>query len=135
MELELLDANGNPTDFSGSVTLAGNGQVSAFVNQFEGFGALPFPFRGVLRITGSTALSVVGLRGRYNARGEFLITTILPVDENSAASTAERIFSHFADGMDYTTQFILFSGSAGAMGRGALTLFSQSGESAGVNLP
>ncbi len=135
VELELLDANGNPTGFSGSVTLAGNGQVSAFVNQFEGFRSLPFPFRGVLRITGSTALSVVGLRGRYNARGEFLITTILPVDENSAASTAERIFPHFADGMDYTTQFILFSGSAGAMGRGALTLFSQSGESAGVNLP
>ena len=88
------------------------------------------PFQGILRVsTASPAgVSVLGLRTRYNERGEYLITTTTPVDENTQAVPAELVFPQFADGGGYTTQFILFSGSANQVSFGALQFFTQSGE-------
>jgi len=127
---ELTRLDGSSTGLTGSVTVPANGQKAMFANQIAGFGSLGnpgTPFQGLLRIVGSSAISVVGLRGRYNERGDFLITTTTPVDENSTPPTTEMFFPHLADAGGYTTQFVLFSGSAGQSASGSLRLFSQSG--------
>jgi len=97
-----------------------------FLNQIQGFEALPKSFRGVLRITGAN-VAVTGLRGRYNERRDFLITTTPPVDELNSATTSELIFPHLVDVGGYTTQFVLFSSSPGSTSTGVIRFFSQSG--------
>lgn len=76
----------------------------------------------------------MGLRGRTNERGDFLITTTPPVNENTAATGAERVFPHFADGGGWSTQFVLFSGSANQAADGRLQFFDQSGKWTGLRL-
>ena len=123
---ELTQLDGSFAGVAGPISVPANGQVAMFLNQVEGLRNLPSPFQGVLRISG-TGISVVGLRGRYNERRDFLITTTTPVDESVAASSAPLVFPHFADGGGYTTQFILFSGSAGQTAGGELRFFDQAG--------
>ena len=107
-----------------------------FLGQIQGFAGLPDPFQGVLRVsTSSTAgLSVIGLRGRYNERGEFLITTTAPVDESASPSTTEMLFPHLAVFGGYSTQFILFSGSTGQSASGTLRFVSQDGQALSLSL-
>ncbi len=110
VNFELYLPNGSPSGISGTLNVPANGQVARFVNQIAGFPSLP-P-RGVLRISSATPIAVVGLRGRYNERNEFLVTTIPAVNE-SDARLPESVLPHFPDGGGYTTQFILFAGGAG----------------------
>jgi hypothetical protein len=67
-------------------------------------------------------LAVAGLRGRYNEREDFLITTTPPSNENATTSTVPMFFSHIVDGGGYTTQFLLFSGIANQSADGNLVL-------------
>ena len=60
------------------MTLAANSQVGTFLSQIPGFQYVSLPFQGLLRLTSSTPIAVVGLRGRYNERGDFIITTTPP---------------------------------------------------------
>ena len=127
---ELTQLDGTSTGLTGVANRTGQGQVALFLNQVQGFESLALPFEGVLRIsTGSSSgLSVVGLRGRYNERGDFLIATTPPVDESGASTTAEFLFPQFADSGGYTTQFILFSGLPGQASSGIVRFFSANGE-------
>jgi hypothetical protein len=116
-----------------SATVAGSGQITRFLAEL--FPALPNAFRGVLRIaTSSSAISVVGLRSRYNERGDFLITTTPSVNENTSPSSSEMIFPHFADGGGYTTQFILFSGTAGQVSWGDMRAYDSNGQPLDLSL-
>ena len=109
-----------------TLQLPGNGQIPKFVHELF---TLTFPFRGILRITGGggSGLSVVGLRGRYNERGDFLITTTPPSNEGASASAAELLFPHIVNGGGYTTQFVLFSGTTGQTSAGTLRFLRQDG--------
>jgi hypothetical protein len=109
---ELTALDGTPTGLTGSTAIPGNGQVAMFLNEIAGFGNLPRPFQGILRIQ-AAGISVVGLRGRTNQRGDFLITTTSPVDEASPPASAEMYFAHLVAGGGYSTQFILFSETVG----------------------
>src|SRR5207302_1095796 len=92
------------------------------------FPSLPNPFKGVLRITTtSSGLSVVGLRTRINERSDFLITTTPPANESSPATSTPMFFPQVADGGGYTTQFILFSGTAGQATSGNVQFVKQNG--------
>ena len=125
---ELTDLAGQSMGLSGSIVVPGNGQTAEFLNQIPGFSALPTPFQGVLRIVGSASgISVVGLRGRTNERGDFLIATTSPVDESGTASSTEWLFPHIVDSGGYSTQLILFSGVRGQSATGTLGFVSQSG--------
>lgn len=134
VSLELNGLDGTSTGLTGSILVPANGQVANFLNQIPGFASLPRPFQGVLRISSASSISVVGLRGRYNERSDFLITTIPPVNEEAGDAAAgsgprgELFFPHFVEAGGYTTQFILFSGSAGRQSSGTLRFVSQSGE-------
>ena len=107
VNFELSNLDGTPTGITGSTPVPATGQVAMFLNQIPGFSSLPASFKGVLRLTGSN-IYVTGLRGRYNERGDFLITTTSPVDEMSPPSNSQFVLPQLADGGGYTTQIILF---------------------------
>jgi len=98
-----------------------------FLNELPGFESLHIPFQGVLRVLSPEPISVTGLRGRYNERRDFLITTTPPVNEAASPSIAPLFFPHIVDGDGYTTQFILFSGQSGQSSSGSIQVFSQNG--------
>ncbi|MBI2149402.1 MAG: CotH kinase family protein [Acidobacteria bacterium] len=129
VNFELGTLAGESTGLTGVITVPANGQSAMFLNQVQGFATLPASFKGVLRAsTSSTAgISMIGLRGRYNERGDFLITTTSPVLESSNPPSGELLFPHFVDSGGYTTQFILFSGYAGQSPSGTVRYFSQAG--------
>jgi hypothetical protein len=130
--LDLYRLDGMSTGLTASVLIPPDGQVVKFLSQISGLTGLQGP--GVLRISSASPISVIGLRGRYNERADFLITTLPPINEAAAPSTAQLVFPHFADAGGYTTQFILFGGSAGQQSSGVLRLFSRSGELANLTL-
>ena len=75
LTLELTALNGSSAS-TGTITVPGNGQAAMFLNQISGSGNLQLPFQGTLRVLSdpSQNMAIVGLRGRYNERGDFLIT-------------------------------------------------------------
>jgi hypothetical protein len=118
--LDLTDLSGKMLA-STSLTLPAHGQIAKFLN--EVFPSVPLPVQGIFRLTTSgSGLAVAGLRGRYNERGDFLITTTPPSNENAPTSTIPTFFSHIVDGGGYTTQFLLFSGIANQSADGNLVL-------------
>jgi len=132
--VELFNLDGSPLGLSGNLVVPAAGQVSKFLRQITGLASLPLPFRGVIRVSSTTAISVAGLRGRYNERNDFLITAITPVDESIPATDDDLIFPHFVQAGGYTTQFILFAGAAGQQSSGVLRFASQAGEPLNVTL-
>jgi hypothetical protein len=100
-----------------------NGQLATFISGI--FPNVSLPFKGVLRVsttTGTTTVSVAELRGRYNQRGDFLMSTTPPTDENGPTSSAPSIFPHIVNGGGFTTQFVLFSGTKNQTAIGNLHL-------------
>jgi hypothetical protein len=127
--LELHQLDGSSTGLTSTMSIPANGQVALFLNQIPEFASLPSEFRGVVRMASSTAISVNGLRGRYNERNDFLVTTLPPLNE-AASAAADLFFPHIVDSGGYTTQFILIGGQTA----GTLELFSQNGEVLGWTL-
>src|SRR5262249_53555781 len=104
---ELSFYYGYPTGITGSLTLPSKGQRSLFLDELPGAEQLPKEFKGVLKITTTEdgAVSVIGLRGRTNERGDFLVSTTSRYQ--AANNSAELFVPHFADGGGYFTEFIL----------------------------
>jgi len=128
LTLELFQANGLSTGLVGTLKIPAFGQTAKFLSEL--FPSLTPPFEGIVRVTaGSVGISAIGLRGRYNERSEFLFTTTPPANENNSASAAEFDFAHIVAGGGFTTQFVLFSGSAGQSGTGSIRFFAQDGTS------
>ncbi len=125
IQFELLRLDGQPSGYAGSTTLAPNGHVAMFLNEIPGLKSLPSSFRGVLHISSDTSISAIGLRTRYNERGDFLISTTPAIADNTPSSTEEFVFPQVVSGSGYTTEFILIN-SAGAS-QGVMSLTSQTG--------
>jgi hypothetical protein len=130
--VELIRLDGTSTGLSGVLSVPANGQTAAFLGQIPGLGSLQLPsqgppFQGLVRVSSSALISVTGLRGRYNERLDFLVTTTPAINEATPASTAPVYFPQIADSGGYTTQFVIFSGTAGGSGTGIMELYSQSG--------
>ncbi len=135
VNFELSTLSGGSLGLTGKLVVPGTGQTAVFLDQIPGFETLPVPFQGLLRLSTSSpqGISVVGLRGHTNERGDLLITTTPPVNEASAPVLPTVLLPHFADGGGYTTQFLLFSGSAGQASTGRVDFFNQAGQP--LNLP
>jgi hypothetical protein len=118
--LSLTDLTGKALGTT-TVQVAANGQLAKFVSDM--FPSISLPFKGVLRVSSSgSALAVAELRVRVNERGDYLTSTTPPTNENSIASTAPVIFPQIANGGGFTTQFVLFSGTANQTASGVLHL-------------
>ena len=133
--LELTNLDGSSTGLPGPVsqTLPGLGHRSEFLS--EAVPGLPNPFKGILRVsTDSPGVSVIGLRTRYNERGDFLITTTPPASETAPSTSGQLLVPHLPDGGGFTTQVILYSRSGGQSPSGSVVLVHQSGQPFGVIL-
>jgi hypothetical protein len=117
---------------SSTITVPANGQSASFLNQIPGL-TLPQTFQCTLRIVSDSPISLIGLRSRYNERGDFLTTTTPPINEAVAPPAGALFFPHFAEAGGYSTQFILFNTSA-ATASGGLRLILQSGAPAALPL-
>ena len=69
----------------------------------------------------------MGLRERYNERGDFLITTTPATNEAAPPTTGPLYFPHFAMGGGYTTEFILYGGTPGQAPSGYLIFTNPDG--------
>ncbi len=132
LQFDLLDLNGQPAGYSGTMPLAGNGHLSVFLREIPGFESLPASFRGALRVTSTTAISAIGLRARYNERNDFLISTT-PAVANTFAGDPELVLPHLAVGGGYTTEVILMAPD-GSSGTGSVQFASQSGADLSLQL-
>ena len=124
--LEVTDLEGTLAAPPAPLTLPPSGQVSRFIDEL--FDSLPPNFSGVLRITSTADVAIVGLRLRYNRRGELKMTTTPPSIETGASTMADRFFPHIVDSRGWSTQFILFSGTAGEASSGTLSFIDTAGE-------
>ena len=132
---ELTGLSGVSTGLSGTVTVPANGQVAMFLNQIPGMQSVPRQFQGVLRVaTTSAPISVLGMRGRHNERGDFLITTTSSIAETATPPAGELLFPHLVDSGGYTTQFILYGAYAGQNASGTVRYLSQTGETLNLKL-
>jgi len=109
------------------IILPPSGQQAFFVDEVFASEVLPSPFKGVLRITATDEIAVVGLRNRMNERGNFLMTTTPAINEADVPTAAESFFPHLIDGGGWTTQTILFSGGAGQLADGVMRFFGVDG--------
>jgi hypothetical protein len=117
--LASTNVNGSPLG-TGVITIPANGQTAFFLNQVAG---LPVAAQGIVRISAASPLSVIGLRGRYNERNDFLITALKPVAESLANTNGPLFFPQFVDGGGYVTRFVIF----GTTSSGMLQFWSSSG--------
>jgi hypothetical protein len=132
VRIELIDVSGMPIS-STAISLAAHTHLAKFLHELPGFQTLRLPNEGLLRISSTAPVAVVGLRTRVNERGDLLMAATPPVSESSAA-VSELFFPHFADGGGYTTQFVVFNTGAAGSAKGAIRFFSQSGQSMSVKL-
>jgi len=126
VNLQLSNMSGVDLGLNTSITIPANGQTALFLNEIPAFSNLPVKFQGVLRLsTASPAgISMIGLRGAYNERGDFLIATMPCVNEELSDNDTEKVFPHIVNGGGYTTEFILMSPTATS---GEVRFRSQSG--------
>ena len=98
-----------------------------FIHSLPGFISLPWNVRGILRVSADVPISIVGIRSQYNQRGEFLISTLSAIPEDSTENLPASIFPHIVSGTGYTAEFLFLS--SGGSAAGSVDFFSQSGES------
>jgi len=110
-----------------------------FLTDIKAFSSLPVPFTGTVRIFTPqyNGFYVVGLRSRYNERGEFLFTTTPPANQSTYISTpspTDLLFPHFADGGGFTTQFVLYGNTSNAAASGTIEFSGQNGQTLSLGL-
>ena len=84
---------------------------------------------GVLRVTSTADIAIVALRLRVNENGEIKVTTLAPSNEMDPPTSENRFFAHLADSGGWSTQLILFSGTAGQASSGTLRFIDTQGKS------
>ena len=123
--LEVTGLDGSLAVAPKTVELPPSGQIARFIDEIF---TLPDNFSGVLRVTSTGDVAVVGLRLRINENGELKMTTTPPSNETGPSTTADLFFPHFADSGGWSTQFILYSGTAGQAVSGTLRFIDASGQ-------
>jgi hypothetical protein len=104
--------DGTPSGLQRSFTVPADGQIAAFVHEL--FPELPSSFQGVAKVTApDLPISVAALRGTYNERGDFLVTTTPPLNESAPAT--ELVFPHIVSGSGYSTQIIVLGEGSGQL--------------------
>ena len=63
---ELVRLDGVSSGVSGKLIIPANGQKVSFVRELAGAEELAVPFKGVLRLSSSTPIAALAIRGRYN---------------------------------------------------------------------
>jgi hypothetical protein len=128
VRIELRNADGSASGFSGSINVPAGGHFAAFLEDIAGLEQLSPLFKGMMRINADTPVAGSVFRGRVNERGDFLIAGIPAVDETADIPSSELLFPHLATGGSYDLQMTLFAGRAGRNSTGTVYFFNQAGE-------
>jgi hypothetical protein len=117
VKVEIAGAEGQQRlPFAASLHVPAFGHLSLFIDEIPGtsFGTFAAPVRGgMVRVSSALpTISVVGIRGRYNERGDFLITSTPAVREGTVPDTQPLFIPHIVNGGGYKTQFVLFAATA-----------------------
>ncbi len=123
--LEVTRLDGSLAVPPATLALPPSGQIARFIDEIF---TLPDNFSGLLRVTSTGEVAMVGLRLRTNEKGEIKMTTTPPSNETGASTTADLFFPHLADSGGWSTQFILYSGTAGQAASGTLRFIDASGQ-------
>ena len=123
--LELTNLDGSVALAAETLSIPPSGQVARFLDELF---SVPDDFSGVLRITSTADVAVVGLRLRLNSLADIKMTTMQPSNEVSAATSATTYLPHIVDSGGWSTQIILFSGTAGQASSGTLSFIDQTGQ-------
>ena len=123
--LEVTRRDGTLAASPATLTLPPSGQAARMLDEIL---TLPADFSGLLRVRSVVDVSVIALRLRINELGELKVTTTTPSNETAVATSEDRFFAHFADSRGWTTEFILFSGTAGQPASGTLRFFGDAGQ-------
>jgi hypothetical protein len=123
---EAIHADGLTTGVTRSVNLPPGGQIAQFMNEL--LPSLSSSFQGIVRVTSTSAVNMIGLRGTYNERGDFLITTTPPANETTPVQPgSELMFPHIVSGGGYTTEVTLFNGTDKTQNRGSIYVRGRDG--------
>ncbi len=125
--LQLVRMDGSAPVPPATITVPAGGQRARFVREL--FPALSSSFLGLVKVTSNGPIGLAGLRGRYNERGDFLITTTPASNDALATPTLQLVFPHIVSGGGYTTQFILL----GTTASGTLWFNSKNGTAFSIN--
>jgi len=122
-ELDQLD--GSSSGIAGTLRISPNGQSNFFLDQLPGAAELPSSFQGTLRLSSSAPVAVLAIRGRYNERGDFLLSATPPADPRAAED--QSFIPQVVDGAGYTTEIVIYGGSEDAPVVGSIYFFDQNG--------
>ena len=130
--LEVTHHDGTPAAPPDVIVLPPSGQTAGMLDEVL---TLPADFSGLLRVSAAFDVSVIALRFRVNALGELKATTTTPSNEAAEASSQDRFFAHWADSGGWTTEFVLYSGTAGQAASGTLSFYDAAGLSLDLTVP
>ena len=113
VDFEITALTGMPTGIRGTFVVTANNQIPFFLGQLPGFQSVPPNFQGILHLSSSSSfISVIGLRGRYNERGDFLIAATPPTPDGGFLGS-EMSIPLVVDSGGYESQIILYSADPG----------------------
>jgi hypothetical protein len=95
------------TVHSGLFSIPAHQQVAAFLDD-PLFGG-PSSMIGTFEFDSTGPVAAIALRGLYNERSEFIMSTTPVVDRLITQEQAETEISHFADGAGWASQVVLFN--------------------------
>jgi hypothetical protein len=124
VQLELTDTDGSTTVSSKPIQIAAGGQVARMLAEV-------FPersdFEGILRVTSTKPIAVIGLRLTANERGDYLMTTTPAESETTEAAPAELLFPHIVLGGGLSTEVVIFNRDPGRAASGKVTFSKKDG--------
>jgi hypothetical protein len=130
VSLVLTDRSGSVLG-SASVELPANGHAAMLLGDLPQFSSLA-AYDGLLSISGpSPGFELTALQLHTNERGEFLMSTLEPVDAE-VVSQAQRVFPQVVFGGSFSTDLILFNTRDDVSG--VIDLFSSTGATLGLTL-
>jgi hypothetical protein len=127
VEFRLLKLDGSPAGLEGTLTLAPGGQIHSSILELADTQNLSFPFHGTLHLSSSTPIAALAVRGRYNERGDFLLSTTPPTDP-ALAPDGEVFIPQVLHGGGYNTQIVIFGGTEQEPTSGNIYFFDQNGQ-------
>jgi len=110
LTLAIRSLDGGAIVHQANLSLQPGAQIARFIHELVS--NFPNDFQGTLELTSTAPVVVSGLRGRYNERGDFLMTTTPPRNEAAPPTNSELVFPHVVNGGGYTTQLILLGPTA-----------------------
>jgi hypothetical protein len=122
VNVDLYGLDGTPSGLpTATINIPPGGQIAKFINEL--FPGMPASFQGIANLTTASAVTAVALRGNYNERGDFLMTTTPPLN-GATTSSGTLVFPQVVTGQGFSTQIVLFGNNAGS---GKLYLLSSNG--------